>query len=73
MNNVSSPYIHQLLRICHDSWLRMKTWIHKCVKLIVKLVFPGAGKRNTVIGNIAGVYKMSVLHWKALSKGFHSM
>lgn len=54
MNDVSSPYIYLLLRIRHDSWLRMKTWIYKCARLIVKLVFPGAGKRNTEIGKLQG-------------------
>lgn len=34
------------------------------------MVFPGAGRRNTVIGNISRVYKMSILRWKALSRGF---
>lgn len=51
----------------------MKTWIHKYVQLIVKLDFPRVGKRNTVIGNTAGVYKISILHRKALSKGFYSL
>ena len=66
--DVSSPYIHLLLRICHESWLRMKTWIYKCARLIVKLVFPWAGKRNTLTENIAEVDNLRVLSWKALRR-----